>query len=678
MNGTHNKSPLHFRLPENVIDALRNVALIILPLLIGYRHAPELTSGMATGVLIVSLTDLPGNRQRKIKTAWQSILVAAVVSVCFNCSLVSPVATGLVLLIFSFLLALWNGFGAAAGAVGMSGVAMMIFMLGLRPVHPIQFSAYMIVGALLFHAVVLLQSYLRPFSSLRQELQGLLQLTADFLMARADCYDPDVPLDVAYQRTMKLHLMVTAKQDAVRQLLLTDRKAMQQAGEDVQQLIAIATITMQLYEHFIATPLDHGQLREVLSGSETLKHITTLIRRQAKTLHSMSALLPFGRSVRSSDEDQATEGSLRELAIQGTEEESLLINAVLQNVHTVKLLLATMSTPQATKANLPTDQLQRFLPDSKTFKETFIAQLHWRSPLLRFSLRLALMLFVAYCAVFAFTKDHYNYWFLLTIMVVSRPRVAVTWQRNLERVSGTVAGLVVAYVLLALIASPAALLTIVCVCMAAFFALNRSRYDKSVFAITICAVLFASVYSGGSSGVLYARLLYTLAGCALAMAGIFLFPVWVKAELDAFAKGAVMANAKLLNAVANGESEVNIRLARKEAHQQIAGLFEGLKHSQIEPGVQNLSGLKQILLLNYRLNSVILSFFLFDGAVIDKQLMYSAKMNLQRAISAFSDQNTAVAVEKDNQTAQTLLESLTRELLLVVQAYNFERYGKVV
>ncbi len=670
MNRALRKEPLHFHLPENVGDALRNTAVIILPLLLWYRQAPELTSGVATGVLIVSLTDIPGNRHQKIRTAWQSVLVAAIVSVIFNSGLAYPLATGLVLCVFSFLLSLSNGFGPAAGAVGMSGVALMIFMLGLRPAHPLQFSAYMVLGAVLFHGVVLLQTYLLPFRSLRQELQELLKLTAEFLSARADCYDPNVPLEKAYEQTMRLHLRIMAKQEGVRQLLLTDRAAMQQTDDNVRQLLSTAIITIQLYEHFIATPLDHGEMRETLKTSGALNQVAALIRHQADTIGMLAKQLPFGKTSLKNADSSPVINTLENLAAQCNPEQTELVNAVLKNADAVRALIITMATPNASAVNLTTEELQRFLPDSKSFRSTLTAQLHWRSPSLRFSLRLAIMLTIAYCAVYAFSTDHYNYWFLLTIMVVSRPRVAVTWQRNLERLIGTVAGLAVAYALLASITSPAILLSIAAVFLTVFYALNRTRYDRSVFAITICAVLFASVYGGGSAGVLYARLLYTFAGCALAMAGIFVFPVWVKAQLDLLAKAAISGNAKLLNAVILEDNDINIRLARKEAHQHIAYFFEGLKHAQYEPGVKHLAGLKQILLLNYRLNSVILSLFLFEQANVDIMTLKGVFNSLEQAEQEFSFQSSAPAITEGNYAERTLLETLTADLLYKIRAYN--------
>ncbi len=678
MNGALKKNPLYLHLPENISDALRNIAVIVTPLLLGYKFAPELTTGIAVGVLIVSLTDLPGNRQRKINTAWQSVLVAAVVSFVFNACLTSPVAAGIVLCVFSFVLSLWNGFGTHAGAIGMSGVAMMIFMLGFRPEHPVLFSAYMLVGGVLFHLVVLLQIYLWPFRSLTQELEELLDLTADFLLARADCYDPTVPLETAYQQTMKLHLRITAKQDSVRQLLLTDRAVIRQANKDVQHLLSTAIMTINLYEHFTATPSDHGQLREVLKDSEALKHITSLIRQQAGTLTGMSKQLSIGRADGNFKESEIIELNLKTIAEKSTPEQAGIINAVLKNAAAVRLLLLDMATNHTASINPPHDQLRRFLPDSKTFKATLFSLLNWRSPVLRFSLRLTVMLTVAYCLVYALTNNHYNYWFLLTIMVVSRPRVAVTWQRNLERVIGTVAGLAVAYALLALTSSPVILLTIAALCLTAFYALNRTRYDRSVFAITICAVLFASVYAGGPSGVLYARLLYTFAGCALAMAGIFVFPVWIKAELDALAKATVAGNAKLLTAILNSENEINIKLARKEAHQNIARLFEGLRHAQYEPGVKHLGGLKRILLLNYRLNAVILSLVLFDNKTLDKVELSGAGINLKQAELELVSQNvlSEVADTKEVPSGMPLLQTLTLELLNATKAYNIKRFGK--
>jgi len=74
----------HFRVHENVADALRNTIVVLLPLLTLYMRYPEAAVGIAVGALLISLTDLPGNRLNKTLTALQSLAIILVTSVIIS------------------------------------------------------------------------------------------------------------------------------------------------------------------------------------------------------------------------------------------------------------------------------------------------------------------------------------------------------------------------------------------------------------------------------------------------------------------------------------------------------------------------------------------------------------------------------------------------------------------
>jgi len=204
-----------FNLPENESDAFRNIVVIFLPIVIGFRFAPELVTGIATGVLIISVTDGPGNLKGKLKTAWASLLFYTSLAFVFNGFLHDPLTSGCLFGVFSFLLAFWSGTGPLGVSLGIPAIGLMIFSLGLRPHDPVMFSVYIAVGFAWFQSIVLLQTYLWPFRSLQQELKNLLRLNSKFLYARADCYNPEVPLDQAYTKALNLHLLITDKQESV-------------------------------------------------------------------------------------------------------------------------------------------------------------------------------------------------------------------------------------------------------------------------------------------------------------------------------------------------------------------------------------------------------------------------------------------------------------------------------
>jgi uncharacterized membrane protein YccC len=534
-----------FKLNENVSDAIRNTLAVLLPLLVLYRLLPQLALGMAVGALLISLTDLPGNRRAKTRSALQSICIFFLVTLVFSLSLADAVWTGIVLITLTFFLSMLAALGMRSMAAGGMGVALMVFLLGLRPHEPWAFSAYIMLGGIWFYIVVLIQVYLWPFRSLRQALTEVLYTTGKFLEAKAACYDVKVPLDEGYRRTIALHLRVSDKQELVRELLISDKAAMRKDDAKVRELSWKATLVIGLYEQVTAMHYDYAVVRERLADSGALKISSELIRQ-----------LAVGAKGKQIDTTRFNEliASLHNCATIVSKEEASVVNGIATNIKAIKETLDKIGVASANEPLPAPADAEAFLPDKRDYKSKLKAQLHFRSPILRFSLRLTILMAVGYTAAHFFADDNYSYWLLLTIVIVARPRLAVTWQRNWQRLFGTFTGVVVAGLLILLLKNAALFLVISAVALYGFFAFNRPRYGWSVFCVTVCVLLSLSVYRGEVLLLLSARVWYSLVGCALAIAGIFLFPVWSHAELDDLARQAVAANRAFLAAVAEGKS----------------------------------------------------------------------------------------------------------------------------
>ncbi len=602
------------KISENIADALRNTVAVLLPLLLLYSMLPQTAIGMSVGALLISLTDLPGNRRAKTRSALQCVSIFFLVTLVFSASLHSVILTGAVLVVLTFVLSMLPALGLRSAAAGMMGVALMVFLLGLRPAEPWTFSAYIMLGGLWFYGVVLVQVFLFPFRSLRQALREALFATGQFLEAKAACYDVAVPLDEGYSRTIAKHLRVSEKQELVRQLLISDKVAVRKADHKIKALSSNAMLVIGLYEQVTAMHYDYAIVRERLGDTGALAVSGTLI--------SLLARKAKGERV---DQVRFQEllQQLENYAAGIDKQDAAVIGGIATNVIAISQTLdKIISNSTNDVVHVPFDA-EAFLPDSGQYMQKLKTQLHFRSPVLRFALRLSVLLAIGYAAVHLFADDHYSYWLLLTIVIVARPRLAVTWQRNRDRLTGTFAGVLIAGLAIWWLRDSAPLLTLAALSLFGFFAWNRPRYGLSVAAITICVLLSLSVYRGEILLLLSARIWYSLWGCALAVLGIFLFPVWSHAELEDLVKQAVKANRDFLQTVFEGKPVAVIWLARKEAHVRLARLSEGLGFAVVEPGKGDLSRLQHIQVLNYRINAVIISLFL-SGRLLNKERVSSA------------------------------------------------------
>ncbi|MFD2866390.1 FUSC family membrane protein [Mucilaginibacter antarcticus] len=611
------------KLSENTADALRNTLTVLLPLLLLYSKLPQMAVGMSVGALLISLTDLPGNRRAKTRSALQCISIFFLVTLVFSASLHSTVLTGIVLVALTFILSMLSALGGRSTAAGMMGVALMVFLLGLRPAEPWAFSAYIMLGGLWFYGVVLVQVFLFPFRSLRQALREALFAIGRFLEAKAACYDIKVPLDEGYSRTIALHLRVSEKQELVRQLLISDKVAIRKGGTKIETLSSRAMLVMSLYEQVTAMHYDYAVVRERLGSTgaldisgELIVYLSKKAKGDAIADNKFSALLM----------------QLEQQADNMGKQDAPIIRGIAKNVTAINLTLDQIGNTGVRQAvNVPQDA-EAFLPDSGNYREKLKSQLRFSSPVLRFAMRISVLLAIGYAAVHLFADDNYSYWLLLTVVIVARPRLAVTWQRNKERLIGTFIGVLIAGLALWWLPNTVALLALAALGLFGFFAWNRPRYGWSVSAITVCVLLSLSVYRGEVLLLISARVWYSLWGCALAVLGVFVFPIWSHAGLEALVVQAVKANRDFLQTVSKQRPVNEVWLARKNAHVKLAHLSEGLGFAGLEPTKGDLSRLLHIQVLNYRINAVIISLFL-SGRLLDTENITSALNNLDNFIA---------------------------------------------
>jgi uncharacterized membrane protein YccC len=152
-------------------------------------------------------------------------------------------------------------------------------------------------------------------------------------------------------------------------------------------------------------------------------------------------------------------------------------------------------------------------------------QLTPRSFRFRHALRLALALLAGYAVLHAVHLKH-GYWILLTTLLICQPSYGATQRRLLQRVAGTVIGLVIGWATLKLVPFDAGQMPLVVLSGVVFFAARLRRYTTATAAITLFVVLcFNQVGSGYD--VMWPRLLDTLMGAVIAaLAMRFVLPDW--------------------------------------------------------------------------------------------------------------------------------------------------------
>ncbi|MCF5922155.1 YccS family putative transporter, partial [Xanthomonas perforans] len=248
---------------------------------------------------------------------------------------------------------------------------------------------------------------------------------------------------------------------------------------------------------------------------------------------------------------------------------------------------------EAAQSDSTSDNLDTRLRDSSphTLREMgarLAQQLTPGSVLFRHGLRMAIALLVGYAIMQSIHADN-GYWILLTTAFVCRPNYGATRLRLVQRIAGTLIGLVATWALMQLFPTTEVQLLLALAGALVFFITRTDRYMLATAGITVMA-LFCFNLLGDGFVLIWPRLIDTLIGCAIAAAASFLIlPDWQGRRLNQV-MATVLAScarylAQVLEQYASGKrDDLPYRIARRDMHNADAALSVALSNMLREPG----------------------------------------------------------------------------------------------
>jgi uncharacterized membrane protein YccC len=612
----------YFFLGEYFSDALRTTITVVLPIILFfYLGNAEAAKGIGVGALLISLTDLPDNRLNKLKTALWSIIVFFATTLVVSSVLDHVYLTAVVVVIAAFSFSMFAVYGQKLSLIGTMALIVCTFVMGLHPARPLYFSSYILLGGVWYYVISLIQILLRPYRSLHHAIFECLMSSAVFLNAKAKNYDVAIPLDLQQKEAIKLHIKVNQKHELIRNLLLTDKYAMNPDNPKGQLLLERARLLIDLYEQLNAVHYDYVLVRETLATGPSLKLIATLIELLAKELEQL------GRHVRSA---KAYKGEVatnieyyqkRVVLLQEmerlNESQRKIVLKVISNMNDIVRIIEMIRGNERT----PEQHLQELsgsisyplfiTGDRFSIKE----HLTLKSPIFRFSLRLAICFLFGFLLIWQLEPSKYSYWLFLTLVIVARPKFSITWKRNLQRLKGSLGGVVIGLILIYFVKSPAVLLSFSVIFLLGFYAFNRLNYTISVLFITPAVILTLGSYQGHFDHIVHDRIIFTVLGCVIAIFATYLFPIWDSRQLKAKISRATKDTLHYLQVAIERKENLgeNIsRMARKNANLSLSALSEAIESASQEPMRNHIdfNGLYGVQSTIYQINAIITSIYL--------------------------------------------------------------------
>jgi uncharacterized membrane protein (TIGR01666 family) len=620
------KELLYFFFTQEFADGLRTTVAILLPsLILSFFGQLQLGTTISLGALCVSISDAPGPLIHKRNGMLFCLLFIFISALITGLVHTNVYALGIEILLGSFLYSMFSVYGARATGVGSTALLVLILTMD-QPIYGdnILWHALLIVGGGLWYTVISLVFYnIQPYRPAQRALGKCIRELAKYIRIKASFYNTNADLDKAYQELFAQQVVVSEKQEGVRELFFKSRQIVQESSFTGRTLLLTFVDAMDMFEEVTATYYDYTSLRERFQQYNILTTINEFIHAIADELDAIGLAILANRTYTKGADFEQRFTALREQIDAISEEDKSSSNLVLKKilVNIRRLVqrindIANYFEPNSIKAERVKHlDLQRFVSHQSFDAKIFWGNLNLNSSIFRHSLRVAIACIIGYIISKGFSYGQHSYWILLTIAFILKPAYSLTKQRNIERIIGTVLGGLAGILILAFIPNSKVQFAFLVLFMLGTYSTLRTNYIAMVLFVTPFVLILFKFIGLEFIDVAQERVIDTVIGCAIAFPiSYLLFPKWEAEQFNDHIKNMLRANIDYLLTVAkklSGEivKTTDFKLARKEVYIQSANLSAAFQRMLSEPKrkQRNKKDIHQFVVLNHILFSNIAS-----------------------------------------------------------------------
>ncbi|WP_067514406.1 YccS family putative transporter [Endozoicomonas ascidiicola] len=594
-----------------------------------YGNTIDQITPMVLGIIAAALAEVDDRLTGRIKAVLLMLLCFLIAALSIEILLPYPLLFALGLFISTMGFTMLGAMGPRYASIAFASLLLAVYtMLGAGQSNDIWTQPMLLLtGALWYSTLSLLWQIVWPNRPVQQGLAQVFHGLSDYLESKSELFDPMPDLSPQPYRlklAKKNTLLVSALNQTKDSLL---QRVRQRASLSDQVYLQIYFVAQDIHERISSSHYRYQDLASHFARSDVLFRFQKLLMILAGECREVSEALvmnrtyePSGKAVLALDEIQQ---SIEHLKQQNQLQwRSLLIQLeyLLKNLSSVVLQLSSIGRP-----DMEADGDERILADFepkgvKAHLKRIRDEFRFDSPLFRHGIRLAIALTAGYGLIQLLDLQP-GYWVLLTTLFVSQPSFSATRAKLVQRVIGTIVGLLAGAPLLYLFPGQEGQLVLMVLCGVLFFAFRKVRYDLATAFITLL-VLFCFSQQGLGFTVILPRLGDTLLGCVLAVIAVmFVLPDWESKRLNRIMASTIEMHRMYLKEVIeqyiHGRNNgVAYRVARRQAHNMDTKLNSAILSMHLEPERFQRAGEQCFRFLT--LSSALLSYISTLGAHRDK------------------------------------------------------------
>lgn len=633
----------YFLFSQYLADGIRTTLEIVLPVIIlaqfGYLEAGF---SVALGALCVSIADAPGPVEHKKNGMLYGNLFVFLMALLTGFFNGNALAMGILVGASSFFFTMISVYGARAAAVGTAALLAMILRMTKisSPMESLEEALMILAGGIWYLLVALIFFRFTPYRPAQRSLGECIHETAEYLKIKGELYDVNTSFEEEYRKLLSQQVIVTEKQDGVRELLYKNRELTKETTRQGKILILTFSDLMDLYEQINATWYDYESLRNSYMDTGILSDVSIILHRLADELDAI------GLSIQSNRKYEKTYdliGALNAMKLkvdelQKTGRSTLVLKKVIVNLRTLGEKIDDVARYfdagfHENRKMFSNAEYKKFVSHQQIDWSLFVNNLHLESATFRHSIRMMLTCLIGYWVTEIVSYGNHSYWVLLTTIVILKPGFGLTKERNAQRLVGTVAGAIIGLVITYFIHNRDVLFGIIVFFMLGTYSFQRINYRVMVIFTTPYVIILFNLLGLKTWAVAEERLIDTAFASLLAfLANYLLFPHWESKHISSYLNGVLKANIgylRMLKEVLSGNqvSVLEYKLARKELFVSISNLSAAFHRMLAEPSNKQKSSkeIYQFVVLNHVLSSNVAS---LSAHILQGQTVKASKESL--------------------------------------------------
>jgi uncharacterized membrane protein YccC len=609
---------------------------VLLPSLIFYQLG-QMASGMAIsiGALCVSLTDTPGPVHHRRNAMLYAIGLNSVVAIIIGLCRPYPLVLAGMIGLMGWFLSMFSIYGSRAGAVGALALIIMVLSIDDRiPMEAIyQHALLLMAGGAWYMLLSLLLYRIKPYAAAQQALGECIIETARYMQDKAAFYSEHPAYEQAYRNLMQEQVRIHQLQDQVREILFRTRSFIRDTTPKGRSLLLIFQELVDLFEHIMTSQQNYPKLHRHFDHTGILNDMQAIIYALAEELEEIGTGLQMNRHTFPNRHIghllQETEQKFQNLRAMALQPESLdgyiSLRHIIYNLKEIHQRIMRLHRlerfPEGLK--LPpdlTEDYHQFVGRTDFTFEKLKDNCTLASNQFRHALRIVVGLLLSLGVAHLFQPGH-AYWILLTVLTILKPAFSISKQRNIHRISGTVAGCVLGGLALYFITNGIVLFILMVAAMIVSYSLLQKNYFVSVIGITIYVLLaFHFLHPSDFTQLAGDRILDTLIGSVIAfLVSRFVLPNWESEQIETYMQDSLLALRDYFDKAAAGFTGpmphiTTLKLARKQVFVTLANLSDAFQRMLNEPYNKQPEALHAFVVLQHSLGSHIASLSVYERA----------------------------------------------------------------